>query len=311
MGGYAVKELETICKIALIQATPVMFDKTAGLKKALQLIDTCAAKGAKLIVFPELFIPGYPFGLTFGFRVGSRSEKGREDWKTYYDNSLLSDGPEMQEIIDRAKKYGVYLSLGYSEKDAVTGTLYNSNLMIAPDGQALNHRKIKPTGSERVVWGDGNQDYFPVTETPWGPMGNLICWESYMPLARVALYQQGISLYISPNTNDNPEWQDTIRHIALEGRCYFINADMVFGRKDYPQTVSGEAEIAALPDLVCRGGSCIIDPYGHPVTEVLWDKEGILYADLDMQQVPASRMEFDPCGHYSRPDLLQLTVKKG
>ena len=165
-----MKELETICKIALIQATPVMFDKTAGLKKALQLIDTCAAKGAKLIVFPELFIPGYPFGLTFGFRVGSRSEKGREDWKTYYDNSLLSDGPEMQEIIDRAKKYGVYLSLGYSEKDAVTGTLYNSNLMIAPDGQALNHRKIKPTGSERVVW-DGNQDYFPLRKLPGAPWG--------------------------------------------------------------------------------------------------------------------------------------------
>ena len=135
--------------------------------------------------------------------------------------------------------------MGYSERDAVTGTLYNANMMISPEGEALNHRKLKPTGSERVVWGDADRDYFPVMDTPWGPMGNLICWESYMPLARVALYQKGISLYISPNTNDNPEWQDTIRHIAIEGHCYFINADLVFRRSDYPQTVSGTAEIAA------------------------------------------------------------------
>lgn len=303
-----MKELETICKIALIQATPVMFDKTAGLKKALQLIDTCAAKGAKLIVFPELFIPGYPFGLTFGFRVGSRSEKGREDWKTYYDNSLLSDGPEMQEIIDRAKKYGVYLSLGYSEKDAVTGTLYNSNLMIAPDGQALNHRKIKPTGSERVVWGDGNQDYFPVMETPWGPMGNLICWESYMPLARVALYQQGISLYISPNTNDNPEWQDTIKHIAIEGHCFVFNVDQYFTRDQYPQDLLEQDEISRLKEETCSGGTCLIDPYGHYVTEPVWNKEAIIYADLDLDMVPMSRMEFDATGHYSRPDILEFYV---
>ncbi len=286
-----------------------MFDKDKCVEKIIALIGEAAAKGAELIVFPELFIPGYPYGMTYGFTVGSRSKAGREDWKTYYDNSILVDGPEMQRIVDCVKEHSVYVSVGYSERDAVTATLYNSNVMIAPDGQTMNHRKLKPTGSERVVWGDADKDFFPVMETPWGPMGNLICWESYMPLARVALYQKGVALYISPNTNDNEEWQNTIRHIAIEGHCFFINADMYFTKDMYPKTASGDEEIAKLNDIVCRGGSCVIDPYGHAVSETVWDKEEIIYADLDMQKVPASRMEHDVCGHYARPDVLKLSVE--
>ena len=297
------------CKLAWVQAAPVMFDKDKCVEKIITLIGEAAAKGAELIVFPELFIPGYPYGMTYGFTVGSRSKAGREDWKTYYDNSILVDGPEMQRIVDCVKEHSVYVSVGYSERDAVTATIYNSNVMIAPDGQTMNHRKLKPTGSERVVWGDADKDFFPVMETPWGPMGNLICWESYMPLARVALYQKGVALYISPNTNDNEEWQNTIRHIAIEGHCFFINADMYFTKDMYPKTASGDEEIAKLNDIVCRGGSCVIDPYGHAVSETVWDKEEIIYADLDMQKVPASRMEHDVCGHYARPDVLKLSVE--
>lgn len=304
-----MKDLKDTCKLAVVQAAPVMFDKTACIEKALKLINECTANGAELIVFPELFIPGYPYGMTFGFRVGSRNADGRKDWKAYYDNSILANGPEMQQLIEKAKEQGIYLSIGYSERDAVTGTLYNSNMMIAPDGTAMNHRKLKPTGSERVVWGDADRDYFPVMETPWGPMGNLICWESYMPLARVALYQKGISLYISPNTNHNPEWQDTIRHIAIEGHCYFINCDMFFTRADYPKTASAGEEIAKLPEIACRGGSCVVDPFGHVVSDTIWDHEGIIYAELDMQKVPASKMEHDVCGHYARPDVLKLQVE--
>lgn len=305
-----MRNLKNTCKIAVIQATPVIFDKEKGLAKTLGLIDECAANGAELIVFPELFIPGYPYGMTYGFKIGSRSENGRKDWKKYYDNSLLADGEEMKKIAERAIKHKVYISIGYSERDAMNATLYNSNMFISPDGKTVNHRKLKPTGSERFVWGDADKDFFPVMETPWGAMGSMICWESYMPLARVALYQKGISLYISPNTNDNPEWQNTIRHIAIEGHCYFINCDMFFKRSDYPETVSANDEIAALPDNVCRGGSCIIDPYGHELTEPVWDKEEIIYAELDMQAVPASRTELDACGHYSRPDILHLEVKE-
>lgn len=266
-----MKDLKTDCRLAIVQAAPVMFNKDACLQKALRLIEEAAKNGAELIVFPELFLPGYPYGMTFGYTVGSRKESGREDWKVYYDNSILAAGEEMQQLIDCAKRLSVYLSFGYSEREEATATLYNSNMLISSDGQALNHRKLKPTGAERLIWGDAQQDFFPVMDTPWGKIGSLICWESYMPLARAALYEKGITIYISPSTNDNPEWQHTIRHIAIEGHCYFVNADLVFRKSDYPQTKSGADEISRLPDIACRGGSC---------------------------------------GHYARPDVLKLSVQE-
>ena len=303
-----MKPLKDTCRIAVVQCAPVMFDKTACTDKVIALTREAAANGAELIVFPELMIPGYPYGMTFGFTVGSRGADGRKDWKLYYDNSILVPGKETERMSRAAREAGAYVSVGVSERDAVSGTLYNTNLVFSPDGEMTVHRKLKPTGSERVVWGDADKHYFPVTDSPWGPIGSLICWESYMPLARVALYEKGVTLYISPNTNDNEEWQSTIRHIAIEGHCYFINCDMYFTRDMYPKDLHCPEEIQKLNDIVCRGGSCVIDPYGHAVTETVWDQEAIIYADLDMQKVPASRMEFDACGHYSRPDVLELRV---
>ena len=304
-----MRDCKKSCRIAVAQAAPVMFDAAACTEKALRLIREAASNGAELIVFPELFIPGYPYGLTFGFTVGHRDERMRGDWARYAANSILVPGPETEALCAAARESGVWLSVGVSERDAATGTLYNSNLFITPEGELHScHRKLKPTGAERVVWGDANRAYFPVAETPWGVMGAMICWESYMPLARAALYQKGVALYVSPNTNDNEEWQATVRHIALEGRCYFINCNMFFTRDMYPDWLHAPGELAALPETVCRGGSCIVDPYGHYVTEPLWDREGIIYARLDMDAVAASRMEFDPCGHYSRPDVLRLDV---
>lgn len=300
-------DLKPICRVAVVQAAPVLFDTAAGLEKALGLIREAAENGAELVVFPELFLPCYPYGMTFGFTVGHREESGRADWKRFYDNSLLVPGPETEALAAAAREAGLWLSIGVSERVPESGTLYNTNLIFAPDGSlAAHHRKLKPTGAERVVWGDADKGFFPVAETPWGPMGSLICWESYMPLARVALYEKGVTLYLSPNTNDNEEWQATIRHIAIEGHCYFINCDMVFDRSQYPADLNAQEEIARLPETVCRGGSCIVDPYGHYVTEPVWDREALIYADLDMNAVPASRMEFDACGHYSRPDILRL-----
>ncbi|MBQ2867232.1 MAG: carbon-nitrogen hydrolase family protein [Firmicutes bacterium] len=303
-----MRELKNTCRIALVQAEPILFDKKACLDKTVQLIKEATDQKAELIVFPELFIPGYPIGMNFGFSMGKRTEAGRQDWMRYYNASLLAGGEEFQLLTELVKSLGVYVSLGFSERDEISGTLYNSNVIFEPDGSYKVHRKLKPTGSERVVWGDANKDYFPITETPWGPVGSLICWESYMPLARVALYQKGITIYISPNTNDNPEWQATIQHIAIEGKCYFINADMLVRKSSYPTDLNEKDAVDRLPEMVCRGGSCIIDPYGHYLTEPVWDEETIIYAELDMTLPAACKMEHDAVGHYARPDVLHLVV---
>ena len=304
-----MKDLEKkTCRIGLVQAEPVLFNKKASLEKAMGYIDEAAKNGAELIVFPELFIPGYPVGMNFGFSVGKRTEPGREDWKRYYDASVVAGAEEFMQIAEAARRTGTFISIGFSERDAVGGTLYNSNAIFEPDGSYKVHRKLKPTGSERLVWGDADKHYFPVTDTPWGPVGSLICWESYMPLARVALYQKGITIYISPNTNDNPEWQATIQHIAIEGKCYFVNADMIIRKDSYPADLRAD-EIKDLPYWVCHGGSCIIDPFGHYVTDPVWDEETAIYADLDMELPASCKMEHDAVGHYARPDVLKLVVE--
>lgn len=306
-----MNDLQKTCRAALVQAAPVLFDKAACTDKAVKLIAKCAEGKARFIVFPELFIPGYPYGMSFGFTVGHREEDGRSDWTMYYENSILVPGEETARLARAAKEAGAWVSIGVSERDAVTATLYNSNLLFSPEGELVFcHRKLKPTGSERCVWGDADKGYFPTAETPWGTAGSLICWENYMPLARVALYQKGVALYLAPNTNDNPEWQATVEHIAIEGHCYVFNANMVFDRSDYPAGLARPQEIEALPEKVCRGGSSILDPYGHAVAGPVWDKEDILFADLDMTKVYASRMEFDPCGHYSRPDVLHFSFEE-
>ena len=270
-----MKDVKKDCRIALIQAEPVLFRKEACVQKALELIEEAAEHGAELIVFPELFIPGYPIGMNFGFSMGKRTEEGRQDWKKYYDASVIAGGPEFERLSQAAVKTGAYISIGFSERDAVNGTLYNSNVIFEPDGAYKVHRKLKPTGTERVVYGDADK---------------------------------GITIYISPNTNDNPEWQATIQHIAIEGKCYFVNADMLVRRESYPSDLNEQEAIDRQPEIVCRGGSCIIDPFGHYVTEPVWDEEAVIYADLDMDLPAACRMEHDPVGHYSRPDVLELIV---
>ena len=305
-----MRDLKSTCRVALVQAEPVLFDKAKGLEKTLRLIREASEKFPELIVFPELFIPGYPFGMNFGFGTGTREAPGRVDWLRYYDASIVVPGPETEALGAAAKAAGAYLSIGVSERVAESGTLYNTNLIFSPDGALVSHhRKLKPTGSERLIWGDAQSHYFPVVDTPWGAMGSLICWESYMPLARVALYEKGVTLYLSPNTNDNAEWHNTISHIAIEGKCFFINSDMLITKASYPRDLATyDRDVARLPDVICRGGSCIMDPFGHYLTEPVWDEEAIIVAELDMAQASAARMEFDPCGHYSRPDVLELRV---
>ncbi|MBK5242742.1 carbon-nitrogen hydrolase family protein [Clostridium sp.] len=304
-----MKQLEKNCKVALIQAAPVLFNKDATIDKVVREILEAGKQGANLIVFPEAFVPCYPYGMTFGFTVGGRSEEGRKDWKVYYDNSVIVPSDDTDRIAKAAGEVHAYVSIGITERDINNCTLYCTNLFFSPEGKLVGkHRKLKPTGAERFIWGDGNEGAFPIIDTPWGNMGSLICWENYMPLARVALYMKGVTLYIAPNTNNNEEWQTTIRHIAIEGRCYVINVNQYVTKDMYPDIFHCPDEIAKLPDDVLTGGSCIVDPFGHYVTEPIWDKEEIIYVDIDMEQVPLSRMEFDATGHYSRPDVLELII---
>lgn len=304
-----MKQLEKNCKVALVQASPVMFNKDATIDKVVQEILEAGKQSANLIVFPESFIPCYPYGMTFGFTVGSRTEEGRKDWKVYYDNSVIVPSADTDRIAKAAGDANAYVSIGITERDINTCTLYCTNLIFSPEGKLVSkHRKLKPTGAERFIWGDGYEGAFPVIDTPWGNMGSLICWENYMPLARAALYMKGVTLYLAPNTNNNEEWQTTIRHIAIEGHCYVINVNQYVTKDMYPDIFHCPDEISKLPEGVLTGGSCIVDPFGHYVKEPVWNKEEIIYVDIDMEQVPLSRMEFDGTGHYSRPDVLELVI---
>jgi len=310
-----MKVTQRYCKLAVVQASPVPYDKEATLKKAIGLIDEAGKAGADLIIFPEAYIPTYPRGFSFGFVVGKRYEEGREDWKRYYDNSVLVPSADTDLIGEAAKRAGAYVCMGVTERCEENCTLYCSYLYFGPDGTLLGtHRKLKPTGSERCVWGEGDGSGLIAIDTPFGKVGALICWEDYMPLARAALYQKGISIYLAPTAASHPEWQASMKHIAYESRCYVASCNMILKKSMIPKDFNNIDELDRYPEMMCPGGSCVVGPLGKHVVEPVFEEERIIYADLDMEKVPLARMDFDPVGHYSRPDVLELIVhepKKG
>lgn len=305
-----MKDLKEKCKVAVVQAAPVLFDKDKTVEKVIQLIGESAKQEADLIVFPEAFIPAYPRGFSYGYIVGSRTMEGREDWKVYYDNSVVVPGPETDRIGEAVREAGAYVCLGVTERGENDTTLYCTIVYFGPDGTILGkHRKLKPTGTERCIWGEGDASTLITVDTPFGNMGGLICWENYMPLARVALYQKGVSIYLAPTADSREEWQATMRHIALEGRCFVIGCNQYVNKSMYPDCFHYQSELDNAKEEMCPGGSCIVDPFGQYVAGPVWNKEEILYAQLDMNQVVLSRMDFDPVGHYARPDVFELKIK--
>lgn len=182
-------------------------------------------------------------------------------------------------------------------------------LFFGPDGTFLGrHRKLKPTGSERYIWGQDDGSTLTVVDTPYGQMGALICWENYMPLARAAMYQKGIKLYLAPTADQRDTFQATLRHIAIEGRCFVICCNQYMEKSMYPTDLYGYAEIEAQPDVMCRGGSCVINPFGEYVAGPAFGGEEILIADLDLDQITQGKADFDCIGHYARPDIFELIV---
>jgi len=298
-------------KVAVVQAASVLFDKAASVEKACRLIEEAGRRGSKLVLLPEAFIPAYPRGLSFGMKVGSRSDEGRALWKRYWENAVDTSGVEVQMLGRAAKKAGLYLGIGVIEKDgaACGETLYCSVLYFSPDGDLIGkHRKLKPTGSERLIWGEGDGSTLSAFSTEYGKIGGLICWENYMPLARMAMYGQGVEIYLAPTADSRETWQATLRHIACEGRCFVLGCNQFVTKEMYPSDLEMQAELSDQPALMCRGGSVIIGPTGEVVAGPLWDEEGILYAELDLSEIIKAKIDFDVVGHYSRPDVFQLMV---
>ena len=295
-------------QVAIVQATPVLFDLEACITKICSLIEETASKGAELVLFPESFIPCYPRGLSFGTVVGSRSDEGRALWLQYWNNALEVDSPETKRISEAVQKAGVYLSLGVTEKVERKGTLFCSMLYFNPDGTLRGvHRKLKPTGTERLIWGEGDGRSLKVHSTSIGKIGGLICWENYMPLARLALYDQGVELYLAPTADQRPGWQATLQHIALEGRCFVLGCNQFVRKSDYPESM--QIELESFETVLCRGGSVIYSPLGELIAGPLYDEEGILYAKLNVEDCIRSKMDFDVLGHYHRPDVFEFKYR--
>jgi nitrilase len=300
-----------LVKVAVVQAAPVLFDREASTDKVCALIAEASSQGARLVLFPEAFIPVYPRGLSFGMVVGSRTPEGRQMWGRYWENSVEVPGPVCDRIGEAARIADVYVAVGVMERDGDFGggTLYCSLLYFGPNGQLLGkHRKLKPTAAERLVWGEGDGSTLTVVDTEFGRVGGLICWENYMPLARVAMYGKGVSIYLAPTADARESWQATMRHISLEGRCFVLGCNQYVEKRMYPKDLPGSEELAGQPEVMCRGGSVIYSPLGEVLAGPLWDREGILYAELDPGNVGRAKLDFDAVGHYARPDVFQLTV---
>jgi nitrilase len=298
---------ETV-RVAVIQDCPVPFDLAGTIAKAEKLAQKAAATGARLIVFPEAFVSGYPKGLDFGARVGMRSAQGRDVFRRYYDSAIELDSAECRRLGSAAAKAKAYLVIGVMEKDG--GTLYCTVLFFAPDGALLGkHRKLMPTAMERLIWGFGDGSTLPVFDTPVGKLGAVICWENYMPLLRTAMYSKGIQIYCAPTADDRDTWVSTMQHVALEGRCFVLSACQYLTRGDCPDdydAIQGDDPNTVL----MRGGSCIVSPLGQLIAAPDFSGPGIITAELDLGDIARGKYDFDVTGHYARPDVFHLSVNE-
>lgn len=300
-------------KVAVAQLSSVFMDREASIQKACEYIREASRHGVQILLFPEAFISGYPRGLTFDSTIGSRGEKGRRDWVRYWRSSVRIPGEALEELARTIREAHMYVSIGVIEQEGAgsQGTLYCTLLYYGPDGRILGkHRKLKPTGIERLVWGEGDGSTLTTVDTPYGRMGGLICWENYMPLARMYMYGKGVSLYLAPTADQRESWQATLQHIACEGRCFVLAANQFVTRAAYPRDLACYDEIARQPEILCHGGSAILNPFGQYLAGPLYDQEGLLSVDLRLDEVEQGHLDFDVAGHYARPDVFTLLVNE-
>lgn len=300
-------------RVAIVQRPPVLLDRDATIRVVVDAIDEVAAAGASLAVFPEAFIPGYPLWI-WKLRPGGDYRLASELHAQLLANSVDLTTEEMTPIRDAAARRGVVVVCGIHEREGSfsRATLYDTLVTIGADGTVLNrHRKLMPTNPERMVWGQGDATGLRVVDTPVGRLGGLICWESYMPLARYALYAEGVQLYVASTWDSGAGWLASMRHIAQEGRCWVLGSGFALNSGDIPATVPhAETLFATAEEWVNSGDSVVIAPSGETVAGPLHDKYDILYADIDATMSSNEHRTLDVAGHYGRPDIFTLTVDR-
>jgi nitrilase len=301
-------------RVAVVQHPAVALNRLKTLARGVELLEEAAAGGAKLVSFPETWVPGYPEWV-WRMRPGDDYDLSGDIHKRLLENSVDLKAGQLKPIQAAARRLKLTVSIGIHERDGEfsRGTIYNSAVLIGPDGEVLNrHRKLVPTNPERMVWGEGDASGLRVSETPSGRVGGLICWENYMPLARFAIFAQGCEIYIAPTWDEGDRWLATMRHIASEGRCWVLSNGSSMRGKDIPTDFPDRKRL--FPDLEAwfnPGDSLIVDPSGNVVAGPLHEKHGIIYADCDPARAAAAKRTLDVAGHYGRPDIFHLQVNRG
>ncbi|WP_033377899.1 carbon-nitrogen hydrolase family protein [Corynebacterium lubricantis] len=294
-------------KVAVVQATSIPFETEAAVTKVVDKLREAGSEGAKIAVFPEAFIGGYPKGATFGAPLGTRSPEGRELYRRYAEAAITLDGPELESIAQASAESGVFAVVGIIER--VGKTLYCSVVMIDPEqGLVGKHRKLMPTALERLTWGFGDGSTLDVVDSPAGKLGAVVCWENYIPMLRQAMYAQGVQIYCAPTVDDRDTWSASMQHIAAEGRVFVLSAVQVLHRDQIGEDLYEIADELGDREQLIRGGSMIVDPLGQVLAGPVYGEETILYADLDLDQLTRGYFDLDVAGHYSRPDVFQLHV---
>jgi nitrilase len=308
MEGAKKGGMLTVIKVAAVQAAPVFLDREATLDKVVTLIEKAAAEGAGLIVFPETFIPTYP---DWVWRTTAFSPQSADLFARLLDQSVVVPSVTTEAIGEAAARTHAYVSIGVNEREETGSTLYNTQLYFDNDGTLIaKHRKLMPTGGERLVWGMGDGSTLDVLQTPFGRLGGLTCWENYMPLARAALYAKGIEIYLAPTWDNSDIWVASMQHIAKEGRMFVVGVNFCMRGSDVPAGVPARDEIyGGEEDWLSKGNSVIVAPSGHILAGPLVGEEGIIYADIDVADAQRERHQFDPVGHYARAEVLQLRVR--
>jgi len=293
-------------KVAAAQIGSILFDAPRTLSKVEQSCRQAARAGIRLLVFPEALLGGYPKGVDFGAKVGSRSDAGRNLFRRYWDAAILCPGPETEQIAAWCDELNLHIVIGAIERDQ--GTLYCSTLIFVPgSGLVAKHRKLMPTASERLIWGFGDGSTMPLVDTEIGRLGSAICWEHYMPMFRQYLYAGGVQIWCASTVDEREMWRVSMRHIAYEGRCFVVSACQYFTRADCPpdfDPIQGNS-----PDTVLNhGGSMIVSPFGEVLAGPLEGGEGLVTAEIDLNEIARGKFDLDVAGHYARPDVFRLAV---